>query len=111
MDILEDINLIHAENGKYGVPNQEILIKWLANKTDLLIVSYSFKELLIKYLCAASNSKLKSSIKHPKVKPSDLDIDLWVDPHQDKTLLIRDQCELIFDTIAKLGMKAPLIGE
>ena len=46
----------------YNVPKPEMLIKWLQHKTDLLIVINPNRSRLIKYLCASSNSLLKSAV-------------------------------------------------
>ena len=111
LDLLQDVIVIHAENCKYGVPNQDLLVKWLAKKSDLLIAFNPKKELLIKYLCAASNSKLKSSIKTEGIRYEDLDIDIWVDDHRSVNIPLNERCQLIYEMITSLGIRPPLIGD
>ena len=93
----------------YEVPSQEIIIKWLSNKTDLLIVSNP-QGLLMKYLCAASNSKLKASTPGKGFRPEDLDIDFWVEPKASDDVTLSAQCRLTYEMLAKLGIRPPVIG-
>ena len=109
--LLPEYHIIDREQCKwYGIPSQEILIQWLANKTDLLIVSNPDQQLLIKYLCAASNSKLKSSIAYKKEYMNDMDIDLWIDIGDRSEASLTEQCKLTYRMIANLGIRPPVIG-
>ena len=93
----------------YGIPSQEILIKWLSNKTDLLIVSQP-DGLLMKYLCAASNSKLKASMTIQGRSNDDMDIDLWIDSGEKREISLLQQCRITYETLTKLGIRPPVIG-
>ena len=111
-DVLEELTDFHIIKSDeclwYGVPSQEILIKWLAHKTDLLIVSNPGQDILIKYLCAASNSKLKSSFHTNGLQKKDMDIDLWVSNNGEE-ISLKEQCKLIYETLTQLGLKPPII--
>ncbi len=108
---IKDVNTISQEDCLwYGVPSQEILIDWLSNKTDLLILSNPGNMLLMKYLCAASNSKLKTSVTYQGKDLKDQNIDFCVDVPQAELLPLIDQCQLIYTNLMKIGMKPPVIG-
>ena len=94
----------------YGVPSQEILIQWLSNKTDLLILSDPDRLPLMKYLCAASNCKLKSALAHENLDAHELDIDLWIEAKDTSIISLAKQCELTYTTLTKLGIRPPVIG-
>ena len=110
---VEDLNsntIIDLEECEwYGVPTQEILIQWLAHKTDLLIVNDPDRLPIMRYLTAASNSKLKSTIYHSSLKREDYDIDMWIDASDQHPSLL-DQCRLTYETLSKLGVGPPVIG-
>ncbi len=111
MDMTANVTIIKREECEwYGVPSQEILIQWLANKTDLLIMSNPDSLPLMRYLCAASNCKLKSSMVYEGQETSDLDIDLWVDVDNAKSIPLDKQCDLTYSTLTKLGIRPPVIG-
>ncbi len=94
----------------YGVPSQEILIQWLSNKTDLLILSDPDRLPLMRYLCAASNCKLKSAMALGNLDPDELDIDLWIDAKDASSISLEKQCVLTYTTLTKLGIRPPVIG-
>lgn len=111
VEVGEHISIIKREECEwYGVPSQEILIQWLSNKTDLLILSDPDRLPLMKYLCAASNSKLKSALAHPQYDAHELDIDLWIDAKGTSSISLAKQCELTYTTLTKLGIRPPVIG-
>lgn len=111
IDVTAAVNLIDiSECMWYDVPSQEILIKWLANKTDLLILSNPERQPLLKYLCAASNSKLKSTLTYEHQQNDDIDIDLWIDVANPEKVNLEEQCKLTYTTLTRLGIKPPVIG-
>jgi len=108
---IDRVNIIERDDCEwYGVPSQEILIQWLANKTDLLILSDPNHLPLMRYLCAASNSKLKSGLSSDKIKRDDYDIDLWIDPSSSGSTSLFGQCKQTYGTLSKLGIGPPVIG-
>ena len=108
---IDRVNIINREDCEwYGVPSQEILINWLANKTDLLIVSDPERLPLMRYLCAASNSKLKSAIFDHQVDREQYDVDLWIDASSGASLSLFKQCRQTYLTLTKLGIGLPVIG-
>ncbi len=110
-DVANHITVIKREDCEwYGVPSQEILIQWLSNKTDLLILSDPDRLPLMKYLCAASNCKLKSTLSRSDLDVHELDIDLWIDPKESSTISLAKQAELTYTTLTKLGIRPPVIG-
>ena len=113
-EIIEKNKYVHVINHEecewYGVPSQEILIHWLSHKTDLLIVSNPNNKLLMKYLCAASNSKLKTCVTYQGEAVRDRYIDFCVDVQQANLLPLLDQCQLIYTNLTKIGMRPPVIG-
>ncbi len=111
LDSLTDIHVMKTDQCLwYGVPTQELLVKWLAHKTDLLIVANPKNIPLVNYLATASNSSLKSSMALPGYKRENLDIDLWIEsPSQ--TLDLAEQCVLTYETLMKIGAGPPLLGE
>lgn len=46
----------------YNIPTQDFLVKWLSVSSDLLIVINPDHSPLLRYLCAASNCRLKAAI-------------------------------------------------
>ena len=111
IDVSAGVNLINThECTWYDVPSQEILIKWLANKTDLLILSNPDRQPLLKYLCAASNSKLKSTLNYKHQQNDDIDIDLWIDIANPEKVNLEEQCKLTYSTLTRIGIKPPVIG-
>lgn len=110
-EVASHISIIKREDCEwYGVPSQEILIQWLSNKTDLLILSNPDRLPLMKYLCAASNCKLKSALSDPIIDIDELDIDLWIDAKAASSISLAKQCELTYTTLTKLGIRPPVIG-
>ena len=108
---LDRINIINREDCEwYGVPSQEILINWLANKTDLLILSDPERLPLMRYLCAASNSKLKSAIFDQDVDREKYDVGLWIDASSGASLALFKQCRQTYLTLTKLVVGLPVIG-
>ncbi len=108
---IDRVNIISREDCEwYGVPSQEILINWLANKTDLLIISDPNRQPLMRYLCAASNSKLKSAVYDDNINRESYDIDLWIDSSSGVPLSLYKQCEQTYRTLTKLGIGLPVIG-
>jgi len=108
---IDRVNIISRDDCEwYGVPSQEILINWLANKTDLLILSDPDRLPLMRYLCAASNSKLKSAVIDNIIDREKYDIDLWLDASSGGTLSLYEQCEQTYLTLTKLGIGPPVIG-
>lgn len=106
-----NFNIIDREECMwYGIPSQEILIQWLAKKTDLLIFSDPTQQPLMKYLCAASNSKLKSSFTFSGYETDDLDIDLWIDTKASDNKSLSNQCKLTYKTLLNIGIRPPVIG-
>lgn len=111
VEIDKDVHIIHQEECEwYGVPSQEILIAWLAHKTDVLIVSNPNDNLLMKYLCAASNSKLKTSLTYQGKKMNDPSIDFCVDVPQNSVLPLYEQCTTIYTYLTRIGVRPPVIG-
>jgi|GEM_PF-2123285 len=111
IDISANLNLISSKDCMwYGVPSQEILIEWLANKTDLLILANPDREPLMKYLCAASNSKLKSTLTYRDQQNDDIDIDLWIDIANANNVTLEEQCRLTYMMLTNLGLRPPVIG-
>ena len=110
-DIIPEFNIIDREECMwYGIPSQEILIHWLEKKTDLLIFSDVAQEPLMKYLCAASNSKLKSSFTYKGYEQDDLDIDLWIDIKEAEEQSLIKQCKMTYKTLLNIGIRPPVIG-
>jgi hypothetical protein len=110
VDSIPNLHLIDAKDCMwYDVPNQEILIDWLANKTDLLILSDPDQMPLMKYLCAASNSKLKSTIKHSDQVDDDIDIDLWIDMSHSEDKSIITQCRTTYEMLTNIGIRPPVL--
>jgi len=108
---IDRVSIINREDCEwYGVPSQEILIQWLANKTDLLIMSDPDHLPLMRYLCAASNSKLKSSLHSHKINKQDYDIDLWIDTPTAENITVAEQCRRTYTTLSNLGVGPPVIG-
>ena len=111
VELTRDVHVIKLEDCEwYGVPSQEILISWLANKTDLLIVANPNNLLVMKYLCAASNSKLKTAITYDGKKIDDPFIEFFVDVDQKEYLPLDKQCKLIYSALSKIGIRPPVIG-
>ncbi len=110
-EVVEYTTIIKREDCEwYGVPSQEILIQWLSNKTDLLILSNPDHLPLMKYLCAASNCKLKSALTDNRMDKNALDIDLWIDTKDISIVSLEKQCELTYTTLTNLGIRPPVIG-
>jgi len=108
---LDRVSIINEEDCEwYGVPSQEVLIQWLANKTDLLILHDPEGLPIMRYLCAASNSKLKSTIYKSGMNQEDYDIDLWLDHKQAQYLSLTEHCRQTYNTLSRLGIGPPVIG-
>jgi len=107
---LDRVSVISREECEwYDVPTQDILIQWLANKTDLLIMHDPELLPIMRYLCAASNSKLKSALTNPKLSEDDYDINLWIDLGKDSRTLL-SQSQHTYRTLGNLGIGPPVIG-
>ncbi|MEL6389566.1 MAG: hypothetical protein AAFQ02_05350 [Bacteroidota bacterium] len=100
----EGVSVISRENCTwYGVPNQELLINWLAQKTDLLITSNPNDLPLLRYLNASSNSRLKASLAYEtSVDPA---ISLYVQTDKPERVSIKKQSEIILSTLQQIGLK------
>lgn len=104
------VSIINIEDCEwYGVPTQEILINWLSNKTDLLIMNDPDRLPIMRYLCAASNSKLKSTVHTSDMSRDHYDIDMWIDAGS-VVLSLTDLCKRTYETLSKLGVGPPVIG-
>jgi len=90
-----------------GVPQQSLLIQWLARKTDLLIALNPDKDPLLKYLTACSNSKLKTSLDFGGNK--DVSIDIYVNDPRVLSAGIKKQCQAIYKTLESIGVHPSVI--
>lgn len=107
-DPLEDpssaiVQLNKKDASWYAVPNQSILIEWLSRKTDLLIAINPFEDLFIRYLIAASNSRLKASLDFNKSQ-LDLNIDFYVKVKKDHKPNLLADCKLIYRMLGELSV-------
>lgn len=91
-----------------GVPQQSLLIQWLARKTDLLIVLNPLQDPLLKYLTACSNSKLKASLDFEGDK--DVSIDIFINNPKALSAGLKDQCKAIYQTLESIGVRPSMIG-
>ena len=91
-----------------GVPQQSLLIQWLARKTDLLIALNPLQDPLLKYLTACSNSKLKASLDFGGEK--DVSIDIFINDPKVLSEGIKDQCRAIYQTLESIGVHPSMIG-
>ena len=87
-----------------GIPQQPLLIQWLARKTDLLITLNAAQDPLLKYLSACSNSKLKASLDFGGDK--DVSIDIFINDPKVLTEGLKEQCMAIYQTLESIGVKA-----
>lgn len=88
-----------------GVPQQSLLIQWLARKTDLLIALNPAQDPLLKYLAACSNSKLKASLDFGGDK--DVSIDIFINDQKVLSAGLKEQCSAIYKTLESIGVKTP----
>lgn len=103
-----DINYISKEDCLwYGVPRQELLIKWLSHKTDLLISLFPQETPLHNYLVASSNSRLKSGIK--MFEQMDFSLDFTLSDSMASKLSPIEQCKKIYSSISSIGVRPPII--
>lgn len=83
----ERIELITPKDCKwYNVPKQEVLVKWLQHKTNLLITVNKSAHPAIKYLTATSNSLLKSAVVFDDTMTDSVNFSLQADPNKKQTL-------------------------
>lgn len=85
----------------YDVPSQEVLIDWLAQKTDILIADNPKGAPLLLYLTASSNSRLKTSIEYKG--QHDPAIDFYVSTDNPLEMPLHKKCELIYQTLLHIG--------
>lgn len=69
----------------YDIPKQEVLIHWLQHKTDLLMVIDPNGSRIMKYLCASSNSLLKSAVAFDN--DCEENIDFYLEPNSKQSTI------------------------
>lgn len=81
------VNIITKDDSHwYEIPKQEMIIKWLQHKTDLLIVLNPSHSRVIKYLSATSNSLLKTAVIYDHQWDNNFDFCLDVSDNKKSTV-------------------------
>ncbi len=89
----------------YDIPKQETMISWLQHKTDLLIVLNPNSSPVIKYLCASSNSLLKTAVAFS----GDYDeyVDFCIEVADDRQKNIGGLCQAIYTELLRINRLEP----
>ena len=102
VDISPHVEVINEQDYNwYGVPNQSFLVRWLAARTDILIVLNPTDSALLKYLCAVSGCRLKAAINFGQDRDDSVDFYLSLKDAGSKNPT--ELCELILDQLRKIS--------
>jgi hypothetical protein len=101
-DIRPHVEIINEQDYNwYGVPNQSFLVRWLAARSDILIVLNPTDSALLKYLCAVSGCRLKTAINFGQAREDSVDFYLSLKDTDSKNPT--ELCELILDQLRKIA--------
>jgi hypothetical protein len=95
------VNLISKDDCHwYDIPKQEMIIKWLQHKTDLLIVLNPSNSRVIKYLSATSNSLLKTAVIYNEMW--DNNFDFCLDVSKGKKTTVKAVSSALYSELLKI---------
>lgn len=87
----------------FGIPKKNLLIKWLSYKSDLLIFLNPDHSARMRYLCAASNSRLKSTVDYGHRLDEFVDFSLQLNTLESKN--VKELCRSIYEALENISSR------